>query len=501
MGADRSGPSEDVRQSRQISIRVPRTPIGTELADDSTAEEPLSPTARLMEGICIVVMIGLDAPLNLPLLRAGFEAQLRHYPRFRSIQVTDGYKDGEPRWVRTTVKFEEHITFPTLDPDAVTMDPDKVVEDYVATLPTLPMDGSRPPWELHLLDFPTSEATSTVVMRAQHSLGDGMSLMAFLMASARSAADPTSSPAMLPTARRAGALYARSAGATAFIAWVWSGFVLSWHTVVDVALFVATILFLRDPRTLFKGAEDNVLLSHGKRFAHRTLSLDDIKIVKNAMNCVRTSYSSLRPAYCSSQRAPIKLDGYLLDFTPFVPHILDTVNDVLVGLTSAALSRYYFRKSGDTNTRKISLRSIIVANIRQRTGLQSHDSMVECGKSNDVTWGNKLGYIILPFHIAMHDDQMAYIREAKKMVERKKRSLEVIMTQKILAIFLKCFGLKAAAFIARRVLGNTTLLFSNMIGPVDRIELWGHTITFIAPTMYGPGEASHHGSDTELPKL
>ncbi|KAI4968202.1 hypothetical protein ZWY2020_005314 [Hordeum vulgare] len=403
-----------------------------------------------MEGICIVVMIGLDAPLNLPLLRAGFEAQLRHYPRFRSIQVTDGYKDGEPRWVRTTVKFEEHIIFPTLDPDAVTMDPDKVVEDYVATLPTLPMDGSRPPWELHLLDFPTSEATSTVVMRAQHSLGDGMSLMAFLMASARSAADPTSSPAMLPTARRAGALYARSAGATAFIAWVWSGFVLSWHTVVDVALFVATILFLRDPRTLFKGAEDNVLLSHGKRFAHRTLSLDDIKIVKNAMNC--------------------------------------TVNDVLVGLTSAALSRYYFRKSGDTNTRKISLRSIIVANIRQRTGLQSHDSMVECGKSNDVTWGNKLGYIILPFHIAMHDDQMAYIREAKKMVERKKRSLEVIMTQKILAIFLKCFGLKAAAFIARRVLGNTTLLFSNMIGPVDRIELWGHTITFIAPTMYGPGE-------------
>ncbi|EMS55125.1 O-acyltransferase WSD1 [Triticum urartu] len=121
--------------------------------------------------------------------------------------------------------------------------------------------------------------------------------------------------------------------------------------------------------------------------------------------------------------------------------------------------------------------------------IQTHDSMVECGKSNDATWGNKLGYIILPFRIAMHDDQIAYIREAKKMAERKKRSLEVIMTQKMTEIFLKCFGVKATSFIVRRMLGNTTLLFSNMIGPVERIDLWGHTVTFIAPSVYGPGEA------------
>ncbi|KAF6998848.1 hypothetical protein CFC21_014935 [Triticum aestivum] len=114
--------------------------------------------------------------------------------------------------------------------------------------------------------------------------------------------------------------------------------------------------------------------------------------------------------------------------------------------------------------------------------------MVECGKSNDATWGNKLGYIILPFRIAMHDDQIAYIREAKKMAERKRRSLEVIMTQKMTEIFLKCFGVKATSFIVHRMLGNTTLLFSNMIGPVERIDLWGHTVTFIAPSVYGPGE-------------
>ena len=242
MDADHSSPSEDVRQSREMSIRVPRTRVGTELPDDSTQEkeeedeeeEQLSPTSRLMEGIYIVVMIGFGTPLNLPLFRAGFEAQLRHYPRFRNIQT--------------------------------------------------------------------------------------------------------------------------------------------------------------------------------------------------------------------------------------------------------------------------------------------HDSMVECGKSNDATWGNKLGYIILPFRIAMHDDQIAYIREAKKMAERKRRSLEVIMTQKMTEIFLKCFGVKvyfmnctnfehvyisslpcfylhciypskqATSFIVHRMLGNTTLLFSNMIGPVERIDLWGHTVTFIAPSVYGPGE-------------
>jgi hypothetical protein len=71
-------------------------------------------------------------------------------------QVTE---DGSsPRWARVEVKVDDHITVPTLDPAAVEADADRAVEEYVASLLTLPMDRSRPLWEFHVLDFPTSEA-------------------------------------------------------------------------------------------------------------------------------------------------------------------------------------------------------------------------------------------------------------------------------------------------------------------------------------------------------
>jgi hypothetical protein len=202
------------------------------------------------------------------------------------VQVTD--KDGNLRWAPTTVNVEDQLICPALDPAAVAADPDKAVEDYVASLSTLPMDWSRPLWEFHLFDFPTSEATATVAIRVHHSLGDGMSLLTLLMACTRSAADPTRLPAMPPLPTRTGAIYQRprpSAGALAYVAWLWSFVVLAWHTAVDVVAFFATILCLRDPHTLFKRV--NHAESQRKRIVHRSLSLDDVKFVKNAMKCVR----------------------------------------------------------------------------------------------------------------------------------------------------------------------------------------------------------------------
>ena len=203
--------------------------------------------------------------------------------------MRDGPKNDQARWARTTVNVEDHVIVPRLDTAAVAADSDKAAEDYVASLSTLPMHRSRPLWEFHVLDFPTSEAASTVVFRLHHSFGDGMSLMAVLMTTSTRvvAAAPTTSTAM---PARTGAIYARpcpplSAGALAFAAWVWSYFVLAWNTVVDVTLFLATILFLNDPHTLFKRVDNGEV--HRKRFLHRSLSLDDVKLIKDAMNCVR----------------------------------------------------------------------------------------------------------------------------------------------------------------------------------------------------------------------
>jgi len=190
-----------------------------------------------------------------------------------------------------------------------------------------------------------------------------------------------------------------------------------------------------------------------KRFVHRTLSLDDVKFVKNAMKC--------------------------------------TVNDVLVGVTNAGLSRYYFRKTSDTNNERkksqksICVRSALLVNLRKTPGLHALAEMMDSSKSNGAKWGNLIGYIILPFHIAMHNDPLEYIRQGKKTAERKKMSLEAVFTYWSGNLIVNLFGMKAAAALCYGMFTNTTLSFSSMVGPTEKVEFYGHPIIYIAPSVYG----------------
>uniref|UniRef100_A0A0D9YFF2 O-acyltransferase WSD1 C-terminal domain-containing protein n=1 Tax=Oryza glumipatula TaxID=40148 RepID=A0A0D9YFF2_9ORYZ len=68
--------------------------------------------------------------------------------------------------------------------------------------------------------------------------------------------------------------------------------------------------------------------------------------------------------------------------------------------------------------------------------------MINSGREDEVKWGNALGFIILPFFIGMHKDPLDYVRKAKKVVDRKKSSLEVVFTHLAAEVILKLFGLK-----------------------------------------------------------
>lgn len=68
--------------------------------------------------------------------------------------------------------------------------------------------------------------------------------------------------------------------------------------------------------------------------------------------------------------------------------------------------------------------------------------MMESDEKNDVKWGNKLGYILLPFHIHEHNDPLEYVIKAKKVADRKKHSLEAIFTRFITEVTTKCFSIK-----------------------------------------------------------
>lgn len=62
-------------------------------------------------------------------------------------------------------------------------------------------------------------------------------------------------------------------------------------------------------------------------------------------------------------------------------------------------------------------------------------------KGSKAKWGNQIGCLIFPFTIALRDDPLDYLREAKVAIDRKKASLEANFSYFLSKYFLK-FGNK-----------------------------------------------------------
>ncbi|KAG7973714.1 hypothetical protein I3843_06G010400 [Carya illinoinensis] len=215
-------------------------------------------------------------------------------------------------------------------------------------------------------------------------MGDGASLISLLLACTRKTSDPVALPSV-PVKKRARSTFNSRDGFWWFFLAIWLFLRLIWNTMVDVFLFVATTLFLKDMKTPIKGAPGVEL--NVKKFVHRTVSLDDIKLVKNAMNM--------------------------------------TVNDVVVGITQAGLSRYLNRRYSE----------------------EKKDGPVKQSNSN-IPKGIRLRAVIL-------------------------------------VNLRKSAGIQVATAIICRALSNITMAISGVVGPQEEISFYGHPIAYLAPTVYG----------------
>ncbi|XP_029130002.1 O-acyltransferase WSD1 isoform X2 [Cajanus cajan] len=385
--------------------------------------EPLSPTAKLFHepslNCYVIAIMGCKTSINPQVIREGLYQTLLKQPRFTSKLVKKGRKT---KWIPTTVDLDNHMIVPEIDSNIE--QPDRFVEDYISNLTKSPLDLSKPLWEVHLLNIKTSDAESVGIFRIHHSMGDGASLISLLLAATRKASDPDALPTV-PNQKRPS--HHRSSPFWWLLA-VWWG---------------------------APGVEFN-----NKRFVYRTVSMDDIKRVKNEFNA--------------------------------------TINDVLLGVTQAALTRYLNRAYGtDENNhaarqksgvlKKIRLRASVLVNIRPVGGIEDLANMM--ANKSKVKWGNCLGYIILPLSIGLHEDPLKYVHQAKANIDRKKHSLEAICSYACANLVHNLLGVKVAAAITRRVLFHTTLAFSNVPGPVEEISFYGHPVEYIAPSVYGHPQA------------
>uniref|UniRef100_A0A0D3EAN0 Uncharacterized protein n=1 Tax=Brassica oleracea var. oleracea TaxID=109376 RepID=A0A0D3EAN0_BRAOL len=300
-------------------------------------------------------------------------------------------EDGA-RWIKTLVNVEDHVFVPDIDPDEIGDQGNKFVEDYISRLTMLPLDRSRPLWDIHILNVKTSDAEAAGLIRSHHSLGDGMSRMSLILACTHKSSDPEALPTIPILKRRENVSHGlRNTGwfLSSMFA-IYATVRLIWNTIVDFLLLLATVLFLKDTETSLKGGAEAE--SNAKRFSHRIVSLNDVSLIKDIMDM--------------------------------------TINDVLLGVTQAALSRYlnvaHDKTNGNAGTSRPLLNNI-PCNVRIRAG--------------------------------------------------------------ILVNLRSEIGVQIRAALFNRLLLSTTAFISNVNGPTEEISLHGHPIAYIAPSVYGHAQA------------
>ncbi|CAA0404145.1 unnamed protein product [Arabidopsis thaliana] len=420
-------------------------------------EEPLSPMARAFQepsiDCGIVIKFGCKTKINPDVIVDSLKLNVFKHPRFCSLLDDDGTK-----WLRTdVVNVEEHVFVPDIDPKLTEEDVEWFVEDYISSITMIPLDRTKPLWEVHILNGKTSDAEAICVIRCHHALGDGVSILSLILASTRKTSEPEAfSTLPVPKCRES---YNHRRGFSFFrlVLVVCSTVRLIWNTLVDSFLCMATIFFLKDTDTPLKGKPGAI-----KKFSHRIVSLDDIKLIKNAMEM--------------------------------------TINDVLLGVTEAALTRYLHQSYDKTNEEagtsltpnrqdlldRIRLRSLIVVNLRP-TGSQSIADMM--AKGSKCRWGNYISVILFPFTIALQSDPLVYLSNVKSMIDRKKNSLITYIIYTFSEFVIKAFGINVAVAFQRKIMLNTTMCISNLPGPTEEVSFHGHPIAYFAPSIYGLPQA------------
>ncbi|KAK1434653.1 hypothetical protein QVD17_00402 [Tagetes erecta] len=429
-------PSLNTLRSIKTTKNIGETFEGFKKGDD--LDQPLSPMARLFHepgsNVYIIGIMGLKTKIRPNVFKENLVHTFLKNRRFSSLQVMDK-ETGSMKWIPTHVNIDDHVIVPKLDPNINS--PDKFVEDFISNLSRSHIDNIKPLWDLHILDIKTSEAEGTCVFRFHHSLGDGVSLMNLLLACTRKVSDPEALPT-LPGNNKLG---------VAKVASLWSTLGVIWNSFLALLMFVWTALFLEDTRTPMKGSKG--VEHRARRFVVRSVSLDDIKMVKRAMNV--------------------------------------SLNDVVLGITQAGFYRYLQGRYSNENADipdNMRFRATFFFNLRPTTRIDDFTDTDSVG-----TWGNKIGYSLLPFKICFKKDPLDYVVDANTTMKHRKASLEPLFTYLFTKLLMILFGIKVVGKVNHKVFFNTTLWFSNVPGPQEEITFFGHKVAYIAPSCYGQPNA------------
>ncbi|XP_059452448.1 wax ester synthase/diacylglycerol acyltransferase 4-like [Corylus avellana] len=391
--------------------------------------EPVSPTAQYFNSSALSVFILTVLEIEVPIINdihAHAISLLKDLflpinPRFSSVMVMD--QKGDRQWKRVDVKLEDHINVPIFPAGLSPTSYDAYLDDYLSKVAMDHFPQSKPLWEVHVFKYPTSNAAGNIIFKLHHSLGDGYSLMGALLSCLRSADNP-SAPLTLPS-RPHTELESdnKSALAKAF-----QIFPLISNSLSDFGWSILKSTLVKDDRTPIRSGDEGVVF-RPITISTMTFSLDRIKHIKAKLGL--------------------------------------TSNDVITGIIFLG-TRLCMQEISHESSKAHST-ALVLLNTRMIRAYKSVKEMVE--PDSEAPWGNRFAFLHVPipkFKDPKSLDPLEFVWEAHKIIKRKRSSLDVYLTSRLLEIMKKLRGPEAVARYICGTLRNSSMTVSNMIGPIEK---------------------------------
>ncbi|XP_028055413.1 uncharacterized protein LOC114259580 [Camellia sinensis] len=100
-------------------------------------------------------------------------------------------KNGARKWKRVEVNLKDHVKVPVFPKGLSPALYQDHFNDYFSKIATDQLPQNRPLWEIHIIKFPTTNASGHIIFKLHHALGDGYSLMGALLSSTQRADNPS----------------------------------------------------------------------------------------------------------------------------------------------------------------------------------------------------------------------------------------------------------------------------------------------------------------------
>ncbi|PKA46840.1 O-acyltransferase WSD1 [Apostasia shenzhenica] len=404
--------------------------------------EPVSPTGQYFNSsamsISILAIFESDKPLDDSRAVATLEKLLLPIsPRFSSVIIK--CEKGIQHWKKVKISLVDHVKTPVFPAGVESYD--EFVGEYLSNLAVERLPAGRPPWELHLLKYPTKTAAGTAVFKLHHALGDGFSLMGALFSCLKRADDP-SLPLTFPS-RQQSATPVKAGAVVQCCRALARALEVGVNTVVDFAGGILKSLLVEDDRTPVRSGEA------GAEF--RPL---DISKVVFSLHDVR--------------QIKIKIGG--------------TINDVISGVIFYGTQLYIKAASHGHRSRGVGMGKVtlvLLLNTRSVNGYQRVEEMKRRG-SRKSSWGNQFGFIHVPVpkcKDADTVDPLSFVLKGRKIIRAKRNSLGVYLTGRMLEAIRKFRGSEVAAEYMYRTMRSSSMAVSNLIGPTEQMMMGNNPIT------------------------